>query len=408
MPKEDPPSGVKPKSRSKRKVVVSHSGAPEEAAVKPDPTRLEEYGDPNPEPQESRPPPSEKKGQATWVVGVLLMGVLATFYLGHQNQQHIQGLRTLQNQGLSSQQHFEHDIKALHAQLKRMTEHLSKLESLQAEQEAQQQATHTRLMEVTGRGHEGWILAEAQFLIRTAYERLAVDKDIKVALRQLASADERLKTLGDPSLASVREALVRDMAALKKAIVPDKEGLWLRLGEMMEQIGELRLNETLRGLNSQEPEPASVGDDSTSSAPTSTQEPWKRALQSSWQELKGLIRVTRDPSTQLTPLLSHQEKAELTRSLALVLEQARWALLVEKQDIYVHSLNQVQALLNIYYEDNHQLTRTLRQLDELKHENILSQLPSLSESFVAINQALQRIDQQHEGFKAPSGLQENA
>ena len=62
-------------------------------------------------------------------------------------------------------------------------------------------------------------------------------EDVDSAIALLGSADEVLRQLDDTDLLAAREAITRDLAALRAVPAVDVEGTWLRLQALAERLG---------------------------------------------------------------------------------------------------------------------------------------------------------------------------
>ena len=70
-----------------------------------------------------------------------------------------------------------------------------------------------------------WVLAEAEYLVLAANQRLALEGDINTAIAALKAAAQRLRSENHPDLIPVRDRLIEDATALEAVILPDTEGL---------------------------------------------------------------------------------------------------------------------------------------------------------------------------------------
>ena len=125
--------------------------------------------------------------------------------------------------------------------------------------EAALRSQRQQLLELSSTDRADWSLAEAEYLLRLAYQRLLLAKDVQSALALLTSADAILQELDDTMLFPAREAIARDMAALRAVPELDREGAWLRLQALAGRIDSLILFE-LPELESEAAEvPADAG-----------------------------------------------------------------------------------------------------------------------------------------------------
>jgi len=103
------------------------------------------------------------------------------------------------------------------------------------------------LEELRGRSEgpeRAWSRSEALFLLELAHRRLIFDRDVATAVVALESADQRLASLREPAVASVRAQIARDLQALRGVQRPDLTGILARLTSLEERAKDL----PVRGL----------------------------------------------------------------------------------------------------------------------------------------------------------------
>jgi uroporphyrin-3 C-methyltransferase len=81
--------------------------------------------------------------------------------------------------------------------------------------EEQMAAVRTELARFSATDRDSWLLAEAEYLLRLANQRLIMAGDTESAQALLGSADSVLRELDDVSLHQVRAAVASDIAAVR-------------------------------------------------------------------------------------------------------------------------------------------------------------------------------------------------
>jgi uroporphyrin-3 C-methyltransferase len=160
-------------------------------------------------------------------------------------------------------------------------------------------------------------LAEVEYLLIIATQRLALSRDARTALAALEAADRRLAGMDQPGLVELRAQLASDMNALRAVPEVDTAGLSLFLVDLVQRAGTLPLrDEYLRRreeLGAQAAVPESVRG-------------WRAFWQGIWQEISRHMIVTR-AGKGARVLLLPEEKFFLVHNLRLQLETARAAVL---------------------------------------------------------------------------------
>ena len=256
-----------------------------------------------------------------------------------------------------------------------------------------------RLRELSTTSRNDWLLAEAEYLIRLANQRLITERNTKNSTSLLITADGILRDLDEVDLLPVREALAKSITALRSAQMVDREGLYLQLKALSEQLVNLPLIEL-------ELEEDAISDEGGSLAGGDTVDEDSGLLLESWRDqlLQGfsaaldsasdLIRVRRR-DTPLEPLPSVEEDHQVRYNLAIMLEQSQMALLREEQAIYETSLQKARQWLNSYFELNESAAPLVDQLAELEQENVVQQLPDISEGLEVLRDYIDSWHKRH-------------
>ena len=232
-----------------------------------------------------------------------------------------------------------------------------------------------------------WIIAEAEYLLRLANQRVLMEQTPQGALKLLRSADKILKETDDVTIYAVRKALAADIAALEAVPELDTEGLFLRLGALNEQVNKLKLIP----LTEQHKLPEIVSEVSNE---TFT-ETWTANLQKAWAKIADKFNqlvVIQDRDAPVEPLLSPQQNFYLQQNLHLMLEQAQLSLLQRRSGTYENSLSKAEGWVGTYFEASDSTTQALiRSLQELKQVNVAPVLPDISGSLNALKKYLQEM-----------------
>ncbi|MBD3619466.1 MAG: uroporphyrinogen-III C-methyltransferase [Chromatiales bacterium] len=97
------------------------------------------------------------------------------------------------------------------------------------------------LHDVAMRDQRGWMVAEIEYLIDIANQRLRLVRDLDGAIAALRAADQRVRELGDPKLLPIRELLADEIAMLEDFERPDLVGIALRLDRMATHLKPMPL-----------------------------------------------------------------------------------------------------------------------------------------------------------------------
>jgi uroporphyrin-3 C-methyltransferase len=257
------------------------------------------------------------------------------------------------------------------------TAKIVELQSLYANQQK-------KLLSLTTTDRDDWLLAEAEYLMRLANQRLLMGKELVGAQALLKAADDIVRELDDRALFTVREALAQDMAALQTAAKFDLEGVYLQLGALAGQVQQLRLIE--------QPEiSAAIDSQDVTDQSRNWQQQLQTGLQAALEKLSRYIKINRRDD-MYKPLLAPEYEAAVRQNIRLMFEQAQLATLAGKQQLYLDSLSKAKQWLNDYYTlDASAAAVIVQALDQLMQQQVEVVMPDISASLRALKNYLEAI-----------------
>ena len=201
-----------------------------------------------------------------------------------------------------------------------------------------------RLALVANTTPDDWQIAEVEYLLRLASQRLLIAKDGRTALNLLANADAILLSLADPSWLDLRTAIAADRLAIASVNELDVEGLFLRLAAISSKI------ETLPLLRSRLEQAGIIAVDElpASDEPMPVIASLQQLAWQTWQELKTLV-VVHTSAEPVKPLLPPEQHYYVRSNLRLLINQVQLALIDSRQSSYQYSLSQAVQWLNEYF-----------------------------------------------------------
>ncbi|QIL90497.1 hypothetical protein GNX18_12555 [Microbulbifer sp. SH-1] len=282
------------------------------------------------------------------------------------------------------QDHSAQLIGELRQQLAQQAQTIQQLQQQLAGLQRNVTAQGNRLSQLGNASREDWQLAEADYLLRLANQRLMLEQDSRAALGLLQEVDTIVRNVDLPDLYGVRQQLARDITALKLAENVDREGIYLRLRALEEQMTK---------LNIQPQFDLAQHDAAAAQYQAENKDVGENHFRSSWSNfvdfLKGSVRI-RDGEVDPV-LLSPQSETRFRQSLRLNMEQAELAVLRADEAVYKDSLNHARQLLLDYGVDNPQRQVILGELESLAQEKITTDLPNLSASQSALRNYIDRM-----------------
>ena len=232
-------------------------------------------------------------------------------------------------------------------------------------------ATESGLLSVAAASQNSSVeldIAEIDYLLRVANERLQLFADIEAADLALQAADIQTESLGDPMFLGVRQRIAEARQSLAAVPYVDVIDISARLGAMQKQVPDLPFSDE----ETQQPEPEVVEESG-----------W-------WASLKGtlssLVTVRRRvPEEQA--MLSLEDKDYLRQGLWLQLESARLALMRHDASIYVGSLDRVGTTVEQFFNVGAPgVQALLHETADLKGINVEPDLPDISAPWAQLRQ----------------------
>lgn len=221
-----------------------------------------------------------------------------------------------------------------------------------------------------------WRLAEAEFLLDQAHQRLFITHDADTAEMLLASADGAIMQQKDPSLLPLRAAIAKDRAALHNVPRVDRDGIYLRLQALSSQVGVLISNN--RFLQA---------DDDSAEGNDTTEKSYADIL---WERLLSIVRI-RHYDQPVEPLLPPEQQLYFSQNLQLALLQAQLGLLQSQQETYTSNLARAHAWVSQYGQTSDPVVMEwLNEAQTLMRMNIAPTMPDISDSLHLVQKLIEQ------------------
>lgn len=241
-----------------------------------------------------------------------------------------------------------------------------------------------RLAQLPGADRNDWLLAEVEYLLRLANQRLVLETDLQGSLAILNAADKVLAETDSPLLFPVRQQVAAEIQMLKAVPAVDTTGAVARIQAVQNQIAQLEWMPRVL------PEQASV-DEAVKPIETN---PWQKFLDKAWAGISEVVRI-REHEKALPAPLTPDQQYYLQQNMHLMLEQAQVALVRKQNDLYQQSLNRTEAWLEQFVMvESANAIAVKETLKELKTWQVAPALPDISGSLSKLRQLMkqQRLD----------------
>lgn len=220
-----------------------------------------------------------------------------------------------------------------------------------------------------GKTRGDWLIADAEYLLSVASQRLHLMGDVNTALEALEAADQRLRESGDAAAFKVREQIVKDIAVLKSVSVPDTVGIYSTVQTLQDQVGKLALIKPYAGK-----EMTSSNEIHDHTDATETEHD---LLSKALKQLEGVVTV-RHTDQQIKEILTPEEAEFIRQQLRVKLEMVKVSLVQQNEPLYKSSIADVKSWLLENFTKNKDARNFIAELDKLSVINLRSQFPDIS------------------------------
>ena len=234
----------------------------------------------------------------------------------------------------------------------------------------------TQIQRQLGKTRGDWLIADAEYLLTVANQRLHLTNDTKTTREALIAADQRLRESGDAAVFKVREQLAKEIAAIKKLTTPDIVGIYSKIQILQNNVGKLTLflPHSGKGITKPDEEPAE---------PQKTDEEQTEELQdilgSAIGELGDLVTV-RHTDRPIKSILTAEVVYFIQQQLEVKLEMVKLSLVQGNEKLYKAAISDSRDWLKEHFMMNKIAKNFNAELDHLDSIILSAQLPDISKS----------------------------
>lgn len=341
----------------------------------------------------STPATNKTSSKSGWLLLLVLFVFLGTAGLGWLGYQQLLGLQAQLADRPTHQQ-----LRAPLNNLTAVTELIERQQFLQQALASQQRALDNQqrtlddqalhltdvqqaLLKSSDPKPRDWQLAEVEYLLRLANQRLQLENDVKGALTLFKTAEQRLRQANVPGTLGVRGYLLEDIEELKALPKLDRISMALSLQTLADKALTLKTQ--------------SLGEapalDLEAALQFNKEVSWYQHI---WQEMRSLVVVRqRELPVEALPFLD--DELNLRHQLSALLLQASWAALRSEQPLYDASLAAAAKRLAGFDASQPSVADFSQQLSELAKQPVHQKLPETEtsldslQSFIAQRYSLQ-------------------
>ncbi len=222
-----------------------------------------------------------------------------------------------------------------------------------------------------GKTRGDWLLADAEYLISVANQRLHLMGDVNTTLEALKAADQRLRESGDTAAFKVREQLAKEIAGIEKIEMPDIVGIYSQIQVLEDHIDKLTLFLPYAGKGLTKPEPIEE------QAPQDDDD--GGVLDSALDELGDLVTI-RHTDKPVKSVLTEEEAVFIREQLRVKLEMVKIALLQNNDPLFKKNIDEARKWVHEHFMIDSNAKSFLAGLDQINGVVLRRQLPDISQS----------------------------
>lgn len=218
-----------------------------------------------------------------------------------------------------------------------------------------------------GKTRGDWLIADAEYLLSIANQRLYLMGDVNTTREALEAADQRLRESGDAGAFKIREQIAKDITAIRNVAVADIVGMYASIQSLQDQVDTLTLFLPYTGKTLTEPKPA--------------QEPANKEgqnlLDSALGQLEGVVTI-RHTEHPIKEILTPEQAQFIREQLRVKLEMVKIALVQQNEQLYQSSLADAKKWIEQNFAKNTETSNFIAELDKFSAIKIRSHFPDIS------------------------------
>ena len=217
-----------------------------------------------------------------------------------------------------------------------------------------------------GKTRGDWLVADAEYLLSVANERLHLIGDVNTTREALEAADQRLRESGDVGVIKVREQIASELSLLRQVSAPDVIGIYASLQGLESAVDKLVL------LLPYADKPLLEPDKNTKDT--------SDVLGSTLEGLEDLV-IIRHSDQAIKEILTPEQAEFIRDQMRVKLEIIKVALVERNEVIFHSSLDDAKRWLEQNFRPTQERQAMMDEIARLKAIKIHSQFPDVSLSY---------------------------
>lgn len=288
-----------------------------------------------------------------------------------------------------------------------MTQLASAVDTQLSKQQQELENISDQLSAIKGSTRKDWLLAEAEYLLRIANQRLLIEQDPIASESLLEAAEQILSEIDDAALMPVRIKIAEELLLLRSSPKGQIDKLLLQLNAVSTHVSALSLDtlptQRTEGENDvTENNSSDVSSDtsSTTSTPTNSSEQhwWDRLTDKIVSALSRAISIKRTDKPITAPPSPAYEQY-LKQNLALRIEQAKLLLMRNKFSDFEKSLTDSLAWSKQNLPTSKSTGIVIAELEKIASQRPTQQSTDISGSLDMLREIIEQKYREHSMHK---------
>lgn len=222
-----------------------------------------------------------------------------------------------------------------------------------------------------GKTRGDWLIADAEYLLSAANQRLHLVGDLNTAREALEAADQRLRESGDAAVFKVREQIAKELAGLRTVMMPDIVGMFSTLQLLKDKVQKLAVFLPYTGKD--------LTQSKTVHEHTTDSGEGHGLLDSIAGQLEGYVTI-RHTDKPIKEIITPEQAQFIRDQLGVKLEMIKIALVQQNDNLYKTAIADAKQWLSDNFSNNSDSKSFVAELDRLNGIPIRGQFPDISTS----------------------------
>ncbi len=258
---------------------------------------------------------------------------------------------------------------------------------------------------------ENYALAEADYLLKLAYQRILLQQDSVTATRLLTSVDQLLQQIEEVGIMPIKEQVKSHLVALQMVQTISVEDAYLELSTLYEMMQVLPMLPSQHFETDLEQDSkldlANASENLSEEVVASKADSWQGKAAGIWQKLDQYIRL-QPRQDALDLIVLPEQQALLQMKLDLLLQQIKIALMKQHSKAYQAGLSELESNVTQFFVGSEQRDHLITKIHKLKELDIQLDLPDLLPTLQEMTNFLQQKHQKNDDIQIIKPTEKNS